>query len=105
MEHLAAVARLGGRAGRRARLRLFDAVGRFLAAAAAEQPLLVMLDDVCTPPTSPRCCSFAFSVEALADACVLLLRSYRDGESRVRELSRRLCRGLARVGRRLRYGA
>ena len=62
------------------RVRLFDEVGRFLAAAAAERPLLVTLDDI-HAADEPSLLLLRFLGQALADARVVLLASYRDGES------------------------
>jgi predicted ATPase len=79
------------------RLRLFDAVSRFLAAASAEQPLVVALDDV-HAADEPSLLLLRFLGDALADAGVLLVASYRDAEPRVRELGHAFAE-LARVGR------
>ena len=81
------------------RLRLFDAVGRFLAAASSEEPLLVTLDDV-HAADEPSLLLLRFLGQALAEARVLLVASYRDAESRVRERGDVFAE-LARVGRRI----
>jgi predicted ATPase len=81
------------------RLRLFDAVGRFLAGAAARRPLLVTLDDV-HAADEPSLLLLRFLADALAEERVLLVASYREGERRVRESSD-LFGELARVGTRM----
>ncbi len=81
------------------RIRLFDAVGRFLAAASSEQPLLVTLDDV-HAADEPSLLLLRFLGDALADSSVVLVASYREGEPRVRELGDVFAE-LARVGRRI----
>jgi eukaryotic-like serine/threonine-protein kinase len=81
------------------RVRMFDAVGRFLAAASSEQPLFVTLDDV-HAADEPSLLLLRFLGDALAEARVVLVASYREGEKRVRELGDVFAE-LARVGRRI----
>jgi tetratricopeptide (TPR) repeat protein len=81
------------------RLRLFDAVGRFLAAASSEEPLLVTLDDV-HAADEPSLLLLRFLGQALAESGVLLVASYREAENRVRERGDVFAE-LARVGRRI----
>ena len=81
------------------RIRLFDAVGRFLAAASPERPLLVTLDDV-HAADEPSLLLLRFLGDALAEANVLLVASYREAERRVLELGDVFAE-LARVGRRI----
>jgi AAA ATPase-like protein len=81
------------------RLRLFDAVARFLAAAASDQPLVIALDDV-HAADEPSLLLLRFLGDGLADADVLLVASYREGEPRVRELAQVFAE-LARVGTRI----
>ena len=81
------------------RIRLFDAVGRFLAAASSEQPLLVTLDDVHAADESSLML-LRFLGDALAEADVLLVASYREAEKQIRELGDVFAE-LARVGSRL----
>ncbi len=81
------------------RIRLFDAVGRFLAAASTDEPLLVTLDDV-HAADEPSLWLLRFLGQALAEARVLLVASYRESEQRVRERGDVFAE-LARVGRRL----
>jgi tetratricopeptide (TPR) repeat protein len=81
------------------RLRLFDAVGRYLANRSSGRPLLITLDDV-HAADEPSLVLLRFLGDALADAAILLVASYREGERRVRELAEVFAE-LARVGRRL----
>jgi hypothetical protein len=81
------------------RVRLFDAVGRFLAAVSSERPLLVTLDDV-HAADEPSLLLLRFLGDALADAGIVLVASYRETESRTRELGDAFAE-LARVGRRI----
>jgi eukaryotic-like serine/threonine-protein kinase len=81
------------------RFRLFDAVGRFLTEVSSERPLLVTLDDV-HAADEPSLLLLRFLGDALADAGVLLVASYRESEKRTRELGD-LFAELARVGRRI----
>ncbi len=81
------------------RLRLFDAVGRFLAAASSEGPILVVLDDL-HAGDEPSLLLLRFLGEALAEARILLVASYREADKRVRELSDVFAE-LARVGERI----
>jgi eukaryotic-like serine/threonine-protein kinase len=81
------------------RLRLFDAVGRFLAGASSERPIVVFLDDL-HAGDEPSLLLLRFLADALVEARVLLVASYREAERRVRELSDVFAE-LARVGRRI----
>lgn len=81
------------------RLRLFDAVGRFLTAASSERPILVVLDDL-HAGDEPSLLLLRFLGDALAEARILLVASYREADKRVRELSDAFAE-LARVGRRI----
>jgi predicted ATPase len=81
------------------RLLLFDTVGRFLAAASSERPILVVLDDV-HAGDEPSLLLLRFLGGVLAEARILLVASYREAEKRVRELSDVFAE-LARVGRRI----
>ena len=81
------------------RIRLFDAVGRFLAAASREQPLLVTLDDV-HAADEPSLLLLRFLGDALAESGVLLVASYREAERRIRELGDVFAE-LSRVGTRI----
>jgi AAA ATPase domain len=81
------------------RVRLFDAVARFLAAVSSERPLLVTLDDV-HAADEPSLLLLRFLGDALADAGIVLVASYRETESRTRELGDAFAE-LARVGRRI----
>lgn len=81
------------------RLRLFDAVGRFLAAASSERPILVGLDDL-HAGDEPSLLLLRFLGDVLAEARILLVASYREADKRVRELSG-IFAELARVGRRI----
>ena len=103
LERLAAPAGQLGAAGgvvpEGERIRLFDSVGSFLAAASADRLLLVTLDDV-HAADEPSLLLLRFVGQALADARVLLVASYREAESRVRERGEVFAE-LARVGRRI----
>ncbi len=81
------------------RVRLFDDVGRFLAAAASEEPLLVTLDDV-HAADEPTLLLLRFLGQSLSEARVLLVASYRDAESRVLERAEVFAE-LARAGQRI----
>jgi AAA ATPase domain len=89
----------GGVAPEGERIRLFDAVGRFLTAAAAEEPLLVTLDDV-HAADEPSLLLLRYLGQALPEARVVLVASYREAEQRVRERGEVFAE-LARVGRRI----
>jgi len=67
------------------RLRLFDAIGRFLAAVSGERPILIVLDDL-HAGDEPSLLLLRFLGDALAEARILLVASYREAERRVREL-------------------
>ena len=81
------------------RVRLFDDVGRFLAGASSAEPLLVTLDDV-HAADEPSLLLLRFLGQSLSEARVLLVASYRDAESRVRERGEVFAE-LARVGQRI----
>ena len=81
------------------RIRLFDAIGRFLGEASAQRPILVTLDDI-HAADEPSLLMLRFLSDALAEASVLFLASYREREPRVRELGEVFAE-LARVGRRV----
>jgi predicted ATPase len=104
LEHLAAAPPPAGQVARGAvipeaeRIRLFDEVSRYLAAASSKRPLLVTLDDV-HAADEPSLLLLRFMGEALEDAGILVVAAYRDGEPRVRELSEVFAE-LARVGAR-----
>jgi hypothetical protein len=98
LEELAGPASGGGVTPEGGRLRLFDAVGRFLDSASSGRPLVVTLDDV-HAADEPSLLLLRFLGDALADSAVLLVASYREAEPRVRELGE-IFAELARVGRR-----
>jgi tetratricopeptide (TPR) repeat protein len=77
------------------RIRLFDAVARFL----ADETLLVTLDDV-HAGDEPSLLLLRYLGDALAQSHVLLVASYRETEPRVRDLGEAFAE-LARVGRRV----
>ena len=81
------------------RLRLFDAVSAFLTEACSEGPIVVVLDDL-HAGDEPSLLLLRFLGEALAEARILLVASYRDADKRVRELSDVFAE-LTRVGRRI----
>jgi hypothetical protein len=83
----------------RERLRLFDAVGRFLAAVSSERPILVVLDDL-HAGDEPSLFLVRFLGDVLAEAKILLVASYRETDQRVRERSDVFAE-LARVGSRI----
>ena len=66
------------------RLRLFDAVGRFLGQASSKRPILVVLDDLHAWDESSLVL-LRFLADVLAEARILVVASYRDAERRVRE--------------------
>ena len=81
------------------RVRLFDAVGRFLSAASSERPILVVLDDL-HAGDEPSLLLLRFLGEVVAEARILLVASYREADKRVRALSDVFAE-LARVGGRI----
>ena len=81
------------------RFALFDAATRFLIDGARRQPLLLQLDDL-HAADAPSLLLLRFLGEAIADAPILVVGSYREGERRVRELADSFA-GLARVARRI----
>ena len=102
LEHLAEGPQPGSAGGvgpEGERLRLFDAVARFLAASASERPLLVTLDDV-HAADEPSLLLLRYLGQSLGESRIVLVASYRDAESRVRERGEVFAE-LARVGRRL----
>jgi hypothetical protein len=105
LEHLATAAQPAGSGSRGGvipegeRIRLFDEVGRYLAAASSKRPLLVTLDDV-HAADEPSLVLLRFMGDALAGARILVVAAYRDAEPRVRELNE-IFAELARVGTRI----
>jgi tetratricopeptide (TPR) repeat protein len=83
-----------------ARFLLFDAVGRFLRAAAGSGPVLVVLDDL-HAADEPSLLLLRFLAQTVTDERIVLLGAYRDAEPRVHELAA-LFGDLGRVGRRVR---
>jgi len=81
------------------RFALFDSATRFLIDGARRQPLLLQLDDL-HAADAPSLLLLRFLGEAIADAPILVVGSYREGERRVRELADSFA-GLARVARRV----
>src|SRR6476661_11266195 len=81
------------------RFALFDAVTRFLLGRAAEQPQLVLLEDLHAADEASLLL-LRFLGQEITSAPIAVLCSYRDGEPRVRELAP-LFAGVLRVGRRL----
>ena len=83
-----------------ARFALFDATSRFLHRAAADSPLLLVIDDVHAADT-PSVALLEFVVRHLRDAAILVVATSRDVEAR---LNPGVCRSLdaaSRSGRRL----
>jgi eukaryotic-like serine/threonine-protein kinase len=66
------------------RFRLFDTAGQFLVDAARPRPLLIVLDDL-HAADAPSLVLLRFVSEAIADAPILVVGSYRDREVRLRE--------------------
>jgi tetratricopeptide (TPR) repeat protein len=66
------------------RFRLFDAAGQFLIEIARERPLMVVLDDL-HAADAPSLVLLRFVSEAIADAPILLVGSYREREVRMHE--------------------
>ena len=89
----------GGVAPEGERVRLFDDVGRFLAATSRDEPILVTLDDV-HAADEPSLLLLRFLGQSLSESRVLLVASYRDAEDRVRERAEVFAE-LARVGQRI----
>jgi predicted ATPase len=91
-----AVRALGGDVGRFAaaaggsgdpetvRFRLFDAAGQFLVAVARDRPLMIVLDDLHAADAASLVL-LRFVSEAIADAPILILGSYREREVRLHE--------------------
>jgi predicted ATPase len=68
------------------RIRLFDAVARFLTDESAETPLLLTLDDV-HAADEPSLLMLRFLGQTLSGTRLMLVASYRDADGRVRERS------------------
>jgi eukaryotic-like serine/threonine-protein kinase len=66
------------------RFRLFDAAGQFLVKAARDRPLMIVLDDL-HAADAPSLVLLRFVSEAIADAPILVVGSYREREVRLRE--------------------
>jgi class 3 adenylate cyclase len=81
------------------RFRLFDAATRFLLGAARLRPLVIVLEDLHAADVSSLLL-LRFLGEAIDQSPILVLASYREGESRVREQSR-LFGELVRVSHRI----
>jgi tetratricopeptide (TPR) repeat protein len=81
------------------RFGLFDAVTQFVAAAARERPLLIVLDDLHAADV-PSLLLLRFLAEGLGERRALVVASYRAGERRVGELAAVFAE-LVRLGRRL----
>lgn len=81
------------------RFALFDAVSRFLLDLAGTGPHLIVLEDL-HAADEPSLLLLRFLGDAVADARIAVLCSYRDSEPRVRELAP-LFAGIARTGRRI----
>jgi predicted ATPase len=105
LEHLATASQPAGAGARGGvipegeRIRLFDEVSRYLAAASSKRPLLVTLDDV-HAADEPSLVLLRFMGDALQGARILVVAAYRDAEPRVRELNEVFAE-LARVGTRI----
>jgi tetratricopeptide (TPR) repeat protein len=83
-----------------ARFQLFDRVGRFLADAARRKPCLVLLDDL-HAADEPSLLLLRFLAATPSDDPLVIIGSYRERESRVREMEE-LFADLARLARRVR---
>jgi class 3 adenylate cyclase len=81
------------------RFRLFDAATRFLLGAARLRPLVIVLEDLHAADVSSLLL-LRFLGEAIDQSPILVLGSYREGESRVREQGR-LFGELVRVSHRI----
>jgi hypothetical protein len=66
------------------RFRLFDAAGQFLADAARDRPLMVVLDDL-HAADAPSLVLLRFVSEAISDAPILVVGSYREREVRLHD--------------------
>jgi eukaryotic-like serine/threonine-protein kinase len=66
------------------RFRLFDAAGQFLIEAARERPLMIVLDDLHAADAASLVL-LRFVSEAIADAPILVVGSYREREVRMHE--------------------
>jgi DNA polymerase III delta prime subunit len=66
------------------RFRLFDAAGQFLIDAARPRPLLIVLDDL-HAADAPSLVLLRFVSEAIADAPILVVGSYREREVRLHQ--------------------
>jgi len=78
---------------------LFDAATRYLVESARQRPVLVVLDDL-HAADAPSLVLLRFLGEAISQTRMLVVGSYRSGDSRVHELAEQFA-GLSRVGRRL----
>ena len=81
------------------RIRLFDAVGRFVAAACVRAPNSRCLDDL-HAGDEPSLLLLRFLGDLIVEARILLVASYREADQRVRDRSDVFAE-LARVGRRI----
>jgi class 3 adenylate cyclase len=81
------------------RFRLFDAATRFLLDAARLRPLVIVLEDLHAADVSSLLL-LRFLGEAIDNSPILVLGSYREGETRVHELAA-VFGELVRVGRRI----
>jgi eukaryotic-like serine/threonine-protein kinase len=66
------------------RFRLFDAAGQFLIDVARARPLMIVLDDL-HAADAPSLVLLRFVAEAIADAPILVVGSYREREVRLHE--------------------
>jgi eukaryotic-like serine/threonine-protein kinase len=98
-ERLTPPAREGAPDPDSARLRLFDAVVRFLGDAAAERPLLLLIDDL-HGADAPSLLLLRYLGEATAWSRILAVGSYRERDRRVHEFAQ-LFAQLVRVARRI----
>ncbi len=81
------------------RFRLFDAATRFLVGASRLQPLVIVLEDLHAADVSSLLL-LRFLAEAIDESPILVLGSYREGETRVHEQGR-LFGELVRVSHRI----
>jgi AAA ATPase domain len=66
------------------RFRLFDAAGQFLIEVARDRPLVIVLDDL-HAADAPSLVLLRFVSEAIADAPIVVVGSYRDREMRLHD--------------------
>jgi tetratricopeptide (TPR) repeat protein len=83
-----------------ARFRLFDALGNLLAGAAADRPLVIVLDDLHWADAS-SVHALEFVARTLPDLPILAIAAYRHSEAHAREDLAPALGGLARAARRL----